>query len=306
MMELKNFDQVLAMVPKNRTIRAVVAGSDCENLLQAIFQAQEEGFIQPILVGDRAKTEALLEKLGLRDMKYTMVELQPDQNPSKIAVDIVKSGDADILVRGRVLAHDLLLQVMDKKDGLYDGRMISHVALASLPDYPKLLALSDMAVMVQPDLPRKKAMIKNTVDALKLLGYEDPKLALLALVEEVTFRAKDTVDAKQLVTDQERNHFVDAQLWGPISYDLVFSKTFAERKGYDCPWSGGGFDGIIAPDVTLANTLVKCWLMHGNTEVGGVLMGARVPVAFSNRGISAREHYLSLAIAAIMLDKSGK
>ena len=299
-MELKNFDQLLQMVPKNRLLRAVVASADCENLLQAVFQAQDEGFIQPILVGDRARTITLLDKLGLRDKPYTMVELAPGQNASKVAVDIINSGDAQILVRGRVLAHELLLQVMDKKSGLYDGRMISHVALASLPDYPKLMALSDMAVMVQPDLGKKRAMIKNTVEALEILGYENPKLALLALAEQVNFHSKDTMDAQALVMEQERSAFTNATLWGPITYDLVFSKLFAERKNYECPYSGGGFDGIIAPDVTLANTLVKCWLMHSNSEVGGVLMGARVPVAFSNRGISAREHYLSLALAAII------
>jgi len=293
----------LEMLPKGRTVRAVVAGSDCENLLQAVFQAQADGFIQPILVGDRARTITLLDKLGLREKPYTLVELTPGQNPSKVAVEIINAGEADILVRGRVMAHDLLLQVMDKSNGLYDDRIISHVALASMPDYPKLLALTDMAVIVQPDLQRKKAMVKNTVDALKLLGYENPKLALLALVEQVTFHAKDTVDAGQIAAEQERNHFVDAELWGPITYDLVFSKTFAERKGYECPYCGGGFDGIVAPDVTLANTLVKCWLMHSNCEVGGVLMGARVPVAFSNRGISVREHYLSLALATIMACK---
>ena len=299
-MELKNFDELLKMLPRDRRVRAVVAGADCENLLQAVFQAQRDGFIQPVLVGDRARVITLLDQLGLRDEPYTLVELIPGQNASKVAVDIINAGEADILVRGRVLAHDLMLQVMDKRTGLYDGRMISHVALASLPDYPKLLALSDMAVMVQPDIGKKKAMIQNTVEALQVLGYEDPKLALLALAEQENFHSKDTMDAQLLVTEQERNHFVDATLWGPITYDLVFSKTFAKRKAYDCPYCGGGFDAIIAPDVTLANTLVKCWLMHSNCEVGGVLMGTRVPVAFSNRGISVREHYLSLALATIM------
>ena len=97
-MELKNFDQMLALVPKDRPIRAVVAGSDSENLLKAVFQAQEEGFIQPVLVGDRARTVAILEKLGLKDKPYSMVEVAPGHSVAKTAIDAIRCGDGEMLV----------------------------------------------------------------------------------------------------------------------------------------------------------------------------------------------------------------
>ena len=302
-MELKNFDEMLALVPKGKSFRAAVAGSDSENVLKAVFQAQGEGFIQPILVGDRARTAALLDKLGFAGNSYEMVEVSAGASPAKVAIDLINSGKADILVRGNILAHEMLPYVLNKTEGLYDGRMLSHVSLASLPDYPKLIALSDMAVIVQPDLQKKKAMLVNMAEAFRALGYEDPKLALMAVVEHVTFHARDTVDAQTLMIDQARTHYVDAQLWGPISYDLIVSKEAARLKGYDCPWCGEGFDGILAPELTLANTLVKSWLMHSQSDVSGVVVGAKAPIAFPNRSASAREHYLSIAFAAIMADK---
>ena len=103
--------------------------------------------------------------------------------------------------------------------------------------------------------------------ALQAFGYEKPKFALLSLVEKVTFHMQDTVEAQRLVAEQKSKPFADCQLWGPIAYDLILSKEAARLKNYDCPWSGGGFDGIIAPDLSTANTLVKSWLIHAHAVI---------------------------------------
>ena len=301
-MELQNFDQMLKMVPKlDRPLRVVLAGSDGENMLKGLFQAQEMGFAQPVLVGDRARTVTKLEELGLEKEPYTMVETQPGDSIVHGAINVIRYGDGDILMRGNMLAHDFLSPLLDRNTGLRDGdRIMSHVALANLPEYPKLLALADMTVIIRPDLSRKKAIIRNTVEALSALGYERPKLALLSLVEKGTFRMQDTVEAQSLVYEQKRAPFVDADLWGPISYDLIISKEAARLKKYDCPWTGGGFDGIIAPELTTANTLLKSWLMHAHSDICGAVMGARVPIAMTSRSVSDRESLLSLAFCTIL------
>lgn len=301
-MELQNFDQMLKMVPKlDRPLRVVLAGSDGENMLQGLFQAQEMGFAQPVLVGDRARTVAKLEELGLEKEPYTMVETTPGDSIVHGAINVIRYGDGDILMRGNMLAHDFLAPLMDRNTGLRDGdRIMSHVALANLPEYPKLLALADMTVIIRPDLSKKKAIIRNTVDALNALGYDKPKLALLSLVEKGTFRMQDTVEAQSLVYEQKRAPFVDADLWGPISYDLILSKEAARLKRYDCPWTGGGFDGIIAPELTTANTLLKSWLIHAHSDLCGAVIGAKVPIAMTSRSVSARESLLSLAFCAIL------
>ena len=254
-----------------------------------------------MLVGDRARTVAKLEELGLEKEPYTMVETTPGDSIVHGAINVIRYGDGDILMRGNMLAHDFLSPLLDRNTGLRDGdRIMSHVALANLPEYPKLLALADMTVIIRPDLSKKKAIIRNTVEALSALGYEKPKLALLSLVEKGTFRMQDTVEAQSLVYEQKRAPFVDADLWGPISYDLIISKEAARLKKYDCPWTGGGFDGIIAPELTTANTLLKSWLMHAHSDICGAVMGAKVPIAMTSRSVSDRESLLSLAFCTIL------
>lgn len=300
-MELASFDNIISLVPKpERPLRVILAGSDGENMIRGIFQAQEAGFVQPVLVGDRARTIALLEKLGLDREPYTMVDTPPGHNITQEAIDIIRSGDGDILMRGNIGTRQFLMPVLDRANGLRTDRLMTHVSLVSLPEYPKLLALSDMTVIIKPSLEQKKAIIRNTADALKAFGYENPKLALLALVEEVTFHMQDTVEAQRLVSEQSRRPFADCELWGPIAYDLILSKEAARLKNYDCPYSGGGFDGIIAPDLSTANTLVKSWLIHAHAITCGAVVGARVPIALTSRSAAAEETELSLVFCAVL------
>ena len=203
-------------------------------------------------------------------------------------------------MRGNLPTRDFLMPVLDKNNGMRTDRLMSHVSLVSIPEYPKLLALSDMTVIVNPNLTQKKAIIKNTVDALKAFGYENPKLALMALVESVNFHMPDTIEAQRLMTEHQRKPFAECELWGPIAYDLIVSKDACRLKNYDCPWAGGGFDGIIAQNLIAANTLVKSWLIHAHAVTCGAVVGGKVPIALTSRSAAAEETYLSLVFCAVL------
>lgn len=302
-MGLKNFDELMKLVPKTaEPLTVALAGSDSENMLKGVFKAQREGMIRPILVGNKEKTVEMLKKLDLDGERYSMVEIPTGHSCVQSAIDLVNDRDADILMRGNLLARDFLMPILDRENGLRTDKTMSHVSLAMMPEYPRLLAMSDMAVIINPDLGRKKAIIQNMVDALTALGYDNPKLALLALVEKVTFHMADTVEAQRLVHDHGRNPFAKCELWGPISYDLIISKESARLKDYDCPYVGGGFDGLIAPELTTANTLLKTWLIHAHATTCGAVLGARVPIAFTSRSSSESEAFYSLAFSCILYD----
>ena len=300
-MELKNFDNIIARGPQlTAPLRVVLAGSDGENMLRGLFQAQKAGFAQPVLVGDRARTVTQLEKLGLEKEPYTMVDTPPGHNVTQAAIDIIHAGDGDILMRGSMPTRDFLMPILDAKNGLRTDRIMSHVSLVSIPEYPKLLALSDMTVIVNPNLSQKKAIIKNMADALRAFGYENPKLALMALVENVSFHIPDTIEAQRLVAEQKSNAFADCELWGPIAYDLIISKEACRLKNYDCPWAGGGFDGIVAQNLIAANTLIKSWLIHARAVTCGAVVGAKVPIALTSRSSAEEESFLSLVFCAVL------
>ena len=300
-MELQSFEGILERVPKmSRPMRVILAGSDGENMIKGLFAAQEKGIAQPVLVGDRARTMTVLERFGLEREPYTMVDTPPGHNITQAAIDTLNAGGGDVLMRGNIPTRDFLMPVLDKTNRLRTDRLMSHVSLASLPEYPKLLALSDMTVIIKPNMSQKKEIIRNTADALKAFGYENPKLALLSLVEKVTFHMQDTVEAQRLVAEQKQRPFADCELWGPIAYDLILSKEAARLKDYDCPYSGGGFGGMIVPGLSTANTLVKSWLIHAHAVTCGAVVGARVPIALTSRSADEEETYLSIVFCAVL------
>ncbi len=297
-MELKNFDRIVDRAKQSlRRQRVVIAGADSENILLGAFKAQDEGFATPVLLGQREKIEPMLEKLGLKDKEYRLVECPEDSHITQRAIDLINKGEGDVLMRGNIQTREFLLPLLDKKNGLRTDKLLTHIDLISMPDYPKLLAIGDVTVTIEPNQNQKKKIIQNMVDTLKILGYERPKIALLSLVEQVSFHMKDTIDAQEIVHEQAEQPFADCELAGPIAYDLILSKEAARLKGYD-PELCGEFDGILAPNLLAGNLIVKGWQMHAHAHTCGIVVGAKIPVALTSRSDSPEVSYLSLAFCA--------
>ena len=297
-MELKNFDQIVARAKQSsRRERVVIAGADSENILLGAFEAQDEGFATPVLVGEEEKILPMLKKLGLEGKEYRLVGTQPGDNVTQKAIDLINRGEGDILMRGNTQTREFLMPLLEKENGLRTDRILTHIDLVSMPEYHKLIAIGDVTVNIRPSLQRKKKIIRNMTETLELLGIERPKLALLSLVEKVSFHMRDTVEAQELVKEHREKPLANCELAGPIAYDLILSKEAARLKDYDCPYCGD-FDGIVAPELLAANVIVKCWQMHAHARTCGVVVGAKIPVALTSRSDDKDVSFLSLAFCA--------
>lgn len=299
-MAVQNFEQIVDKAKAaGRCSRVVIAGADAENILLGAFHAAEEGFAYPILVGEEAKVRPMLDRLGLDKRDYELVPAHPGDNLTQKAIDLVNQGKGDVLMRGSTQTREFLLPLLDKKNNLRTDRLITHIDLVSMPEYPKLIAIGDVTVTVRPTLAQKRQIIRNMTDTLRYVEDEKPNLALLALVEQPSFHMNDTIEARDLVKEHQRHAIADCNLVGPIAYDLILSKEAARLKGYDNPLCGD-FDGIVAPSLLAGNLIVKCWQMHAHARTCGVIVGAKHPVAITSRSDSADVSYLSLAFCNVL------
>lgn len=299
-MALKNFDQIVARAEQSlKKKRVVIAGADAENILLGTFQAQERGFATPVLVGEESKILSMLERLGLANQPYQLVATQPGENVVQAAIDVINRGEGDVLMRGNTQTREFLMPLLDKKNGLRTDKLLAHVDLVSMPEYPKLIAIGDVTVTIQPTLQQKKRIIQDVTEMLESVGYEKPNIALLSLVEKVAFHMKDTVEAQELVKEHNQKPIANCNLVGPIAYDLILSKEAARLKGYDSPLCGE-FDGIVVPSLLAGNLIVKCWQMHAHAQTCGVVIGAKVPVALTSRSDDKEVAFLSLAFCAAL------
>lgn len=297
-MEFKNFNELIKHVQESgkKKIVCLVAAHD-EHSLEAVIMADKENIATPLLVGDKGKIEAILQGLNVEPDTYKIIDSKDDKESAQIAIEAIKNKEADFLMKGKLQTSDLLKAVVNKETGLGKGKVMSHVAIQEVPSYHKLLAVTDGGMMMYPNLEEKKQIIENAVDVFRSMGYENPKVAVLAAVETVNPKMPEAVDAHQLKLMNQKGEITGCIVEGPISYDLTLSKESAEIKGYSSPVTGEA-DILVVPNITAGNILGKTLIYSANAKMAGFIVGAQVPIVLTSRGASTEEKYLSLVISA--------
>ena len=299
----KEFDKIVEKAMERGPKKAAVVGSNSANILKGVFAAQEAGFVEPILIGNFRKTKEMLDELGLADRHYDFYPTGNNANPVQYAIEMIRAGSADCLMRGNTQTRDFLLPIMNKSNHLIkEGRLVTHISVMKSDEYDRLLAVSDCTLLVEPSIEQREEVIRNMTEALKNFGIAKPNIALLSLVEKPSFHMKDTVEAQTIVMHHNEEPIADCNLFGPITYDLIISKEAAELKHFECEYSGR-FDGIVVPNLLAGNLICKFWDAHLHSYACGVLSGTKIPVAISGRSESPAHAFLSLAGSIAMANK---
>ena len=299
-MELRNFEELMAMTSSlGSKCTMVVAGAGTPSAIDAVLDARDNGIADAILVGEVEKIRSLLAERGRNASDFNIVKTAGGQTPAETAVDIIRQGDANFLLKGTVETSDLFRPVVKKENGLRTGRTISHVAFYQLPFYHKLLITTDGGVCAYPDLAKKKDIIVNAVNTLHCLGYEKPRIAVLCCKEHVDDHMPETQDAAALKEMCEQGELGECYVEGPISYDLAMSKERAVLKKYDNP-NCGEFDVLVSPNIHAGNIVGKCLELLPGVTMASYVAGARIPIVLTSRAAPAGEKLRCIALAGIV------
>ncbi|MCD8152503.1 MAG: bifunctional enoyl-CoA hydratase/phosphate acetyltransferase [Clostridiales bacterium] len=297
-MVLTNFDVLIEKVkgfPEPK--RVVVAAAGDAHTLEAIKEAVDEGIVVPVLVGDKAKIQEIAGEIGLTVAEEDIYDVPDVVEAAQRAVALIREGKGDFIMKGKLETAQILKPVVNKETGLGTGRVMSHFVLDEIPNYHKLIVTTDGGMMTYPTLEQKKDIIVNTVETLKALGYENPKVACVAAVEKVNPKMPETVEADALKQMNKNGEIKDCIVEGPISLDIALSKEIADVKGFDSPVAGDA-DVILVPNIQVGNILGKSITVIAGGNMAGFIVGAQVPIVMTSRGSSAKEKYLSLVLAA--------
>ncbi|NLZ54896.1 MAG: bifunctional enoyl-CoA hydratase/phosphate acetyltransferase [Thermoanaerobacteraceae bacterium] len=297
-MVIKNFEELIKKVQKSDSPKrvAVVAAQD-EHTLQAVFKARKDNIVEPLLIGNKTKIKEVLSYLNENLDEDAIINVEDDTAAAKKAVELIHENKADFIMKGKIQTADLLREVVNKEKGLRTGRIMSHFVFDEIPNYHKLIVTTDGGMVMYPTLEEKKQIIENAVDTLIALGYENPKVAVLAAVEKVNPKMPESVDAALLKEMNKNGEIKNCIVEGPISYDLTMSKESAEIKGYSSPVVGDA-DILVVPNITTGNILGKALVYSAGAKMAGFIVGAQVPIVLTSRGSTAEEKYLSLVLSA--------
>lgn len=298
-MVLTSFSQLEELVRGMSDARrmAVAVAADAHTL-EAAMEARSAGLVSPVLVGDRAKILSILA-----DMGETVPEADIYDEPEEVAacekaVALVREGAASFLMKGKVDTKVILKAVVNKEHGLgVPGAIMSHVTLFEVPAYHKILAPVDGGMVTYPTLEQKKGIIENTVAVLHKLGYDCPKVGILACAEKVNPKMPETLDAQALAEMNRRGEITGCVVDGPISFDCAIDRSIADFKGYESPVAGD-CDVLLAPNIHAGNIMGKMLVCFSGAKMAGFIAGARCPIVLTSRGSSAEEKRMSIVLAA--------
>lgn len=284
---------------KQQKTVAVAAAAD-EHTLEAVCRAEKDGYVKPLLIGDKKEILRILKEIGESVDEDRIYDVTGDGEIAKMAVRLVREGKADFIMKGLLNTSDVLKAVLNKQEGLKHGGLLTVMAMLEVPGYHKLLAINDAAVIPYPNLESKKEQIKMVTGAMHKMGYDDNlKVAAVCANENVNPKITETLEASQLKKMNQEGKITGCIVEGPISIDLALRPEIAKAKKYESPVAGDA-DLLLFPTLVSANCYSKAVEMTGARAVSFVL-GAQVPIALTSRATTAENKYCTVVLASAMV-----
>lgn len=298
-MPITKLEQMFDVLKSKTKKRLVAAYANDAHTIGAVSGAIDKGIVEATLVGDEATIKKVCAEHKIDVKKFTIVQEADEMKATVKAVELINKGEGDVLMKGLVTSDKYMRAILDKEKGLMSGpkAILSHVAVIETPRYPKLLIVSDVAIIPAPDLTQKIAMTNYLIQTAHSLQIENPKVALLAATEQMMPGMQACVDAAIISKMADRGQIKGAIVDGPLAMDVCIDKESCEIKKLKSTVAGDA-DCILFPNIESANVFFKTNTKLCGGELGAVVFGAKVPCILTSRGDSEITKLYSIALAA--------
>jgi len=297
---IKSFAELVSQAQHLGPARIAVIQAHDPDVLESLRKAEPMGLARPVLVGDPAKIERVGKEVGYQVRPESLLPVAGEEDSIREAVELIRVGKADLLMKGKVTTAKMIRGVLDKEHGLRTGKLLSQVVAYEIPGIPRLVIITDSAINIAPTLEHKADICRNAIEVAHALGIEEPKVALLAALEFVNPAMPATVDAAALTQMNRRGQITGAYLEGPLALDVPLSRFAAERKSIESPVVEAT-DIFVCPDIEAANILSRGAIYFAGAQYGGVVLGARVPLVLLSRAEHAETKIHSIALAIVVM-----
>jgi phosphate acetyltransferase len=295
----EKYERLIAATKGLQPLATAVAHPCDVTSLRGTLEAAEAGMITPILVGPKDRVRAVAASAGLAIGNFEIIDVPHSQAAAEKAVEIVRAGKAELLMKGSLHSDEILGAVTKRDTGLRSGRRISHVFVMDVPTHRETLFITDAAVNIAPDLRAKRDIVQNAIDLYAGLGLGTPKVAILSAVETVTPDMPSTIDAAALCKMADRGQITGGELDGPLAFDNAISPEAAHVKGIRSTVAGRA-QILVVPDLEAGNMLAKNLSFLSRADAAGIVLGARVPIILTSRADNVRTRMASCAVAMLL------
>ena len=290
---IRHLSEIVEAARSGGKKRLAVAYGQDTHTIEAVYDAYQEGLVEPTLYGDKAAIAEACAQLGIDMSIFNIVDEKSDVACVQLAVQAVVDGRADVLMKGLVSTDKYMRGILNKDAGLFPPKgTLSHVSVIELPDYDKLLCIADVAVIPQPDFKQKTVIIGYLAKTARLLGVETPKEQLLPSVVSST-------DGALLAKMADRGQLGKVIVDGPLSLDVALYKEVAEHKKVTGSRVAGEPDCLLFPNIESGNVFFKAASHLAHAELAAMVMGTKVPCVLTSRGDTPQTKKYSIALACL-------
>ncbi len=294
----KNLDFLVKKCNSLGKIAAAVVYPCSDVALSGALKARDCGVIEPVLVGPISEINDTALKYGFDISGIKIVDSKNDTEAAAKAASLAANGEVKLLVKGSLHTDIMMHAIMQPEYNLRTHQLISSSCLMHLPTYNRLIFIADMVINIAPTLEQKVQILENAVDFAHALGWENPKVAIIAAVETVNLKMPATVDAAIIAKMADRGQITGCIVDGPIDLDIAVDPTSAKIKHFKSQIMGDA-DILILPDLQSANSLYKQMIFMGKADAADVILGAKIPVVVTSRSDDEETRLNSIAAAAL-------
>ena len=270
-----------------------------ESSLRGAVEAAQLGLIAPILVGPRARIEALAKQHGIDLANIPIVDAPYSEASAAKAVELVREGKAEALMKGSLHTDELMGAVVRRETGLRTARRVSHCFVMDVPSYAETLIVTDAAVNIAPTLEDKVHITQNAIDLAHAMRMPEVRVAILSAMETVNPKVPSTIEAAALCKMADRGQITGALLDGPLALDNAINLESVKIKKIDSLVAGRA-NVLVVPDLESGNMLAKSLSFLAGADAAGIVLGARVPIILTSRADSVTTPLASCGIAALV------
>tara|TARA_Y100000590_G_C15610870_1_gene973773 strand:+ start:19 stop:930 length:912 start_codon:yes stop_codon:yes gene_type:complete len=291
---------LLEKASSKKGIKAAIVNAGKPLPMLSVFDAVNEGLIEPVFIGDKEEIQKCADELKWDISSYKLIHEPIENNTAEIATKLASESKVRIIVKGHIHTDILMKEVLKRQHKLINKTRLSHIWHMTLKKDDQPLIITDGALNVMPNIKTKMHILKNVINFAKRIGIERPKIAVLSATEEVIDSMPTTLEAKEL-TELAKSEKIDADVFGPLAFDNAISKKSAAIKGIKNNVAGQA-DILLVPNVETGNSLVKMMIYFMGACAAGVVIGGKVPVVITSRSDDAPARIASIAAAVVALD----
>lgn len=297
---IKKLEQIISKVISRDKKRIIVAYANDLHTIEAVAKAVNLGIVDATLIGDVDFIKGICLEHGIDINGFQYIQESNDIRCVEIAINAIKAGNADILMKGLITTDKYMRGILNKNGGLVSAKgVLSHVTVLEIESLERVLIISDVAVLPAPDINQKIALTRYVIDIAHTLGIKEPKVAIIAPSEQVLPKIESSVDAAIIAKMGDRKQITGAIIDGPLALDVAIDKESALLKKLDSKIAGEA-DCLVFPNIESANVFFKTCTKLLNAPLGAIVVGADVPCVLTSRGDTMQSKLYSIALAALV------